>query len=851
MARSMRRRGRLAVSNALAPRVRLFVELLEDRHVMSAVAALAPGTFEPGHILVGDAAGQVHQIELASGVTVEQALADYGAKPGIAFAEPDYVVQVGLTPNDTYYGLEYGLNNIGQIVNGATGTADADIDAPEAWNITTGSVTTVVADIDTGIDYTHPDLYLNIWINQGEIPTAIRNSLTDTDGDGIITFYDLNVAVNQGPGKITDLNANGRIDGGDLLNNASGWENNTDNDGDGKIDDLIGWNFVSNTNDPRDDNGHGSHTAGTIGAIGNNGVGVTGVNWKVQIAAMKFLNAQGSGAISAAQSALQLSVAKGILISNNSWGGGGFSQSFLNALVAANNAGHVFIAAAGNAASNNDTTASYPANYNVANVISVAATNSNDQLASFSNYGVNTVDIAAPGVSIASTYSNGGYVYLDGTSMATPHVTGVVALERTLNPGLGVADTIGRILNGADVIAGLTGKVAGGRRLNAFNAVNVGPPALDLTGPRVTAAVPDGTTSVSSVRLTFSEAIDPGSFDAFDVANFGTLTVTGVAPVVGSGNTQFDVAFDPVTAPGSYGFEVGPDIADTAGNLMDQNADGANGGSSDAFHVSFTIAATETFTFFNSTPVQIRDLLTATSKITINRDITIDDLNVQLDITHTWDSDLYITLKSPTGQTVVLANRRGGSGDDFDNTLFNDEAATSISAGAAPFAGSFRPDGKLASFDGRNARGIWTLSVQDRGRGDVGTLHGWSLFITQGPSGASADDVGATGEGGADAIDASSAAPGFSGLTAFDALPGFGPSTAFVFNTWDDGVAALHAGPDRDAVVIQLPAVRTNRTALSASSRQIRMSQEVLQALFGEGNADPLGNLSTDGDVAE
>ncbi len=481
-------------------RVCLAVDELESRCVPAAVAQLTPGTYDPGHILVGDNSGQMHQVALAPGVSVAEAIASYQNAVGVAYAEPDYLVHAAVTPDDAFYSLEWGLNNTGQTVNGATGTADADIDAPQAWDITTGSTATVVADIDTGIDYTHPDLYLNIWINQDEIPTSIRNNLTDTDGDGLITFYDLNNSVNQGTGKITDLNSNGRIDGGDLLNNSSGWENGVDNDGDGKIDDLIGWDFVNNDNDPLDDNGHGSHTAGTIGAIGDNGVGVTGVNWRVQIAAFKFLNSSGSGSISNAQASLDLAVANGIKISNNSWGGGGFSQSFLNSLNAANAAGHIFVAAAGNSSSNNNVTPSYPASYNAPNVISVAATDSRDQLASFSNYGTSSVDIAAPGVNVASTYSNGQYVYLSGTSMATPHVTGVVALLRSQDPSISVSNAIGRILGSADVVSGLTTKVAGGRRLNAFNALNTGGGGGDTAGPRVTSDVPNGTSSVSSVR---------------------------------------------------------------------------------------------------------------------------------------------------------------------------------------------------------------------------------------------------------------------------------------------------------------------------------------------------------------
>src|SRR4029453_8310937 len=183
-------------------RARLHVEQLEARLLLYAADLLATKAYDPGHILVGDAAGQVQKVELPAGTTVAQALDAYAASSGVAFVEPDYVVQTAVIPSDTSFSSLYGLNNIGQTINGVTGIVDADIDAPEAWDVSHGSTDVTVGIIDTGIDYTHPDLYLNIWINQDEIPAAIKSNLTDTDGDGLITFYDLNQAANQGPGKI-------------------------------------------------------------------------------------------------------------------------------------------------------------------------------------------------------------------------------------------------------------------------------------------------------------------------------------------------------------------------------------------------------------------------------------------------------------------------------------------------------------------------------------------------------------------------------------------------------------------------------------------------------------------------
>src|SRR5262245_55575373 len=227
-------------------RARLNVELLEDRSLLDASG-----------LLVGYLSGGTQVVKLDQGVALSDALAAYRAAPGVAYAEPDYQVQAAVIPNDTYFSNLYGLNNTGQ----TGGTTDADIDAPEAWDITTGSTKTVVGVIDTGIDYTHIDLYQNVWINQGEIPSAIKSQLTDVDGDGLITFRDLNNSVNQGSGKITDLDGDGRITAADILKPTSqgGWADGTDGDSNGYTDDLVGWNFVNNTNNPFDDNGHGTH----------------------------------------------------------------------------------------------------------------------------------------------------------------------------------------------------------------------------------------------------------------------------------------------------------------------------------------------------------------------------------------------------------------------------------------------------------------------------------------------------------------------------------------------------------------------------------------------------------------
>ncbi|MFO0879712.1 MAG: S8 family serine peptidase [Gemmataceae bacterium] len=636
-------------------------------------------------------------------------------------AEIDWPVSIAVLPNDSRFGELYGLNNTGQ----TGGTVDADIDAPEAWSVFTGSTRVAVGIIDTGIDYRHPDLYLNVWINQGEIPTTL--GVIDTDADARITFRDLNNSQNSS--RVTDVNRNGYIDAGDLLNDTR-WENGQDNDRNGYFDDLVGWDFVNNDNDPLDDNGHGSHVAGTIGAIGNNTLGVVGVNWVTQMAGLKFLNAQGSGVTSNAVKALNYAVMEGIQISNNSWGGGGFSSEMATAISNARAAGHLFVAAAGNSNVNTDVTANYPSNYAYDNVLSVASTDASDRKSSFSNYGATTVDLAAPGSNILSTTPNNTYSVYSGTSMATPHVAGAAALVWGQNPGLTYNQVMSRLLSSVDVKSSLAGVVATGGRLNVARALAA--PVADTSGPRVISAAPDSTTSVSRIRVTFNEAINATSFTAADITQFtgplGAISLANatVQAVAGSNNTQFDIVFPAQTQAGSYQLSFGPDITDLAGNVMDQTGVGSPNG----YTAVFAVEATGTYNFASSSSASIRDLRTVSVPITVDRSLVITDLNVRVNITHTYTSDLRIYLQGPDGTTIDLVRYRGGSGDNFTDTVLDDEASQSIANGVAPYTGSFRPEQALSAFDGRNALGTWRLYVQDRARGDTGQLVSWELNIT-------------------------------------------------------------------------------------------------------------------------
>ncbi|MFN0055447.1 MAG: S8 family serine peptidase, partial [Planctomycetales bacterium] len=354
------------------------------------------------------------------GGTPAELQAWFQAEPAIASFQPDQIRQIAAIPNDPSFSSLYGLHNTGQ----SGGTVDADIDAPEAWDKTTGSAAVVVAIIDTGIDYNHPDLAANMWTNPGEIA-----------GDGL------------------------------------------DNDANGFIDDVYGWDFANGDANPMDDNSHGTHVAGTIGAVGNNGVGVTGVNWQTRLMALKFLDASGSGYDSDAIAALNYAAmmrdrGTNVRVTNNSYGGGGYSQSFYNAIAANRDAGILFVAAAGNAGTNNDSIAFYPANFAVDNVISVAATDRSDLRAYFSNYGVNTVDLAAPGVSIYSTTPGNAYGTKSGTSMAAPHVAGAAALAWSFALDANYQQIRDALFAGVDPLPSLSGKVVTGGRLNINNTLN-------------------------------------------------------------------------------------------------------------------------------------------------------------------------------------------------------------------------------------------------------------------------------------------------------------------------------------------------------------------------------------------
>ena len=443
-------------------------------------------------------------VKLPKGADLKRAIKFYRKHPEVLYAEPNYVVEALASPNDTWFGELWGLQNTGQ--NG--GVPGADIEASQAWTLTTGSSDVVVAVIDTGIDYTHPDLAANMFHN------------------------------------VADCNANG-----------------VDDDHNGYVDDCYGIDVINNDTDPMDDYRHGTHVSGTIGAVGNNALGVVGVNWDVQLMACKFLDSKGSGPTSGALACLNyVAMMKdrgvNIVATNNSWGGDAFSQSLRDAIDANRQRGILFIAAAGNAGRSNDASLFYPASYYLPNVISVAATTQTDALASFSNYGRQTVHLGAPGISIVSTMPGNTYGYLGGTSMATPHVAGVAALLEAQDPTRDWRAIRNLILAGGDDNPALTSTITQ-KRLNAYGALTCSNSTvlsrLQPVGATITAAV-GAPTDLAALHI---DCADPAGDVAVTVATGGTTIATvvlkddGIAPDQAAGDGTYSAQWIP-PAVGTY-----------------------------------------------------------------------------------------------------------------------------------------------------------------------------------------------------------------------------------------------------------------------------------------------------------
>ena len=355
---------------------------------------------------------------------VDALIAKYKAIPEVEDAEENYEISLDETssllpvlPHDPQFGEQWALSNSGQ----RGGKKGADISAPLAWARTTGSEEVVVAVLDSGVDYTHEDLAPNMW----------------TRPDSLAPYHDNEL---------------------------------------GTIDDVAGFNAIDNASDPMDENGHGTHCAGIIGAEGENDLGIAGVNWKVRIMPLKFMNAGGFGTTKDAIEAINYVIDRkkagvNVRIISASWGGTQRSRALEAVIRKAYENDILFVAAAGNASVDNDRNPHFPSSYNVPNVVSVAALDRNDQLAKFSNYGVKSVAVAAPGVDILSTWLGNAYEEKSGTSMATPVVSGVAALILAEHPRMSVDDLRKRLLASTDPIVALKGKVTSGGRINAAKAL--------------------------------------------------------------------------------------------------------------------------------------------------------------------------------------------------------------------------------------------------------------------------------------------------------------------------------------------------------------------------------------------
>jgi subtilisin family serine protease len=437
-------------------------------------------------------------------IPVEQAAALLRSQRGVVSVERDCIVHIADAPDDPGFPQEWGLVNTGQVVDvpaigPQVGTPGADIDAASAWAVRTDASSVTVAVIDTGIQLNHPDLEANLWTNTGETP-----------GNG------------------------------------------ADDDGNGYIDDVHGWDFANDDATPSDDNGHGTHVSGTIGAIGDNGVGVTGVAWSVRIMPLKAFDETGSADTSAIIGALEYAVDNGAGISNNSYSGPSFVQAEFDAFAAAAEAGHLAIVAAGNEGQSDDAHPWYPAAFGLEEALSVAATDNKNVLASFSNFGSFSVHVAAPGVGILSTLPTSivpsGYGKLSGTSMATPHVVGVAALVAAEHPTWTGAEVRDRILGTTRHVAALDGKTWTGGVVDAGAALSSDPtilptapliPTLDLEAGSDTGSSPtDNVTRAASLT--------------FDVTFPRSVTGLGILDFAVGGSAIGCVKGDPTGSGAAY-----------------------------------------------------------------------------------------------------------------------------------------------------------------------------------------------------------------------------------------------------------------------------------------------------------
>lgn len=588
--------------------------------------------------------GRIANLKLR-GKSVKEALEILNKNPAVAYAEPNFKWTKALVPVDPSFGDLWGLNNTGQ----AGGAVDADIDAVEAWDITTGSSDIVIGVIDSGVDYNHEDLNANMWQNPGEIA-----------GDGI------------------------------------------DNDGNGYTDDIYGIDTLNADSDPMDDDSHGTHVAGTIGAVGNNSIGVVGVNHDISIAACKFLGPNGGSTAGGIECINYFTALKNngvnIRATNNSWGGGGFSQALKDAIEAGGNADILFLAAAGNAGADNDTALAYPASYDSDIVVSVASTTRTDGSSGYS-YGLVTVDLAAPGSAILSTTPNNSYSVFSGTSMASPHVAGAAGLVWSLNPELTALEMKQLLMDSGDANAWAQGKTVSGNRLNVNNALEAADPdpGFSLNVSPTNQQITAGESAIYEFGLNSIAGFDEEiTLTLEDVSGLGVLSATTGMP----GDV---VTLDVTTASDTPWGEYSMTVTATSGDIEKAKT------------VGLYVLPQGLNTFpYDSTDTPIPTLpnendpddVGIDSVINVIDAITVFGMSASVDITHTYSGDLTLTLTSPMGTSEILRANSGGSEDDIVETYTTE------------------------GFNGEVATGDWTLNIVDSFNGDNGTLNSWGVEIT-------------------------------------------------------------------------------------------------------------------------
>lgn len=574
-----------------------------------------------------------HKVPL-NGASLDQMLAQYQQRPEVLWAEPNYWLSQTRLPNDPAFERQWAMFNPDGV----------DIEALSAWQQQRSSRNLVVAVIDSGIDYYHEDLADNLWVNTQEIA-----------GNGI------------------------------------------DDDNNGYVDDIFGISALRHNGDPMDTNRHGTHVAGIIGARGDNQTGITGVVWDLQILSCSFLDSDGYGTVEGAVTCIDYVIqqkARGqdIRIINASWGGSGQSQALKEAIARAGEVGISVVAAAGNDSKNADAYAHYPSGYALDNIISVASSDELDRLSAFSNFGFESVDLAAPGSGIYSTVPDDGYQYLSGTSMAAPMVSGSLALMLGVKPALTVSALHKALFDSCDRIETLADAVPEGRRLNLKSALAYADP---VPGFRLK----------SEVQLLDLAQWQEAEASVSLVSRFGWQGEVSLSAELPTGmriffaqpqlsldeDVEFTLSVDDSLTPGIYPITLMGTHLQHVEKLI--------------IHVDVLPQGTRHFSFSYPGSVQIPDNddrgVMLEVPVTLNADLW--DAEVELDIAHMWRGDLVVDLILPNGERINLHDKQGGMQADLSKRF------------------------ALKQLRGLNSFGVWRLHLVDDSPFGEGEIRGFVI----------------------------------------------------------------------------------------------------------------------------